>query len=162
MPVDVAYVRVLGPIQVVTASGLALDLPSASQRRLLARLAVDAPRALRVDLLCDVLAVSPGALRTIVSRLRQGFGDALVVAAQGRYRLAVPVDAALFITSLSQAGAGDDRIGTLERALALWTGPAFDEFCTEAWAEPEATRLTELHAAAVEDHAVELIAARRW
>ena len=53
---DVAFVRVLGPIQVVTTSGLALDVPSASQRRLLARLAVDAPRALRVDLLCDVLA----------------------------------------------------------------------------------------------------------
>jgi len=83
MPVDVAFVRVLGPIQVVTTSGLALDLPSASQRRLLARLAVDAPRALRVDLLCDVLAVSPGALRTIVSRLRKGFGDTIVVASQG-------------------------------------------------------------------------------
>ena len=80
MPEDVAFVRVLGPIQVVTTSGLALDLPSASQRRLLARLAVDAPRALRVDLLCDVLAVSPGALRTIVSRLRKGFGDTIVVA----------------------------------------------------------------------------------
>jgi len=48
---DIAFVRVLGPIQVVTISGLTLDLPSASQRRLLARLAVDAPRALRVDLL---------------------------------------------------------------------------------------------------------------
>ena len=59
MPGDIAFVRVLGPIQVVTTSGLALDLPSASQRRLLARLAVDAPRALRVDLLCDVLAVRP-------------------------------------------------------------------------------------------------------
>ena len=54
---DIAFVRVLGPIQVVTTSGRVLDLPSASQRRLLARLAVDAPRALRVDLLCDVLAV---------------------------------------------------------------------------------------------------------
>jgi DNA-binding SARP family transcriptional activator len=116
MPVDVAFVRVLGPVQVVTISGLVLDLPSASQRRLLARLAVDAPRALRVDLLCDVLAVSPGALRTIVSRLRKGFGDTIVVASQGRYRLAAPVDAALFITSLSQVRAGDDRIGTLERA----------------------------------------------
>ena len=77
---DIAFVRVLGPIQVVTASGRALDLPSASQRRLLARLAVDAPRALRVDLLCDLLAVSPGALRTIVSRLRKGFGDTIVEA----------------------------------------------------------------------------------
>jgi hypothetical protein len=43
----IAFVRVLGPIQVVTTSGHALDLPSASQRRLLARLAVDAPQALR-------------------------------------------------------------------------------------------------------------------
>ena len=34
MPGDIAFVRVLGPIQVVTISGLALDLPSASQRRL--------------------------------------------------------------------------------------------------------------------------------
>src|SRR5580693_2004842 len=162
MPVDVAFVRVLGPIQVVTASGLALDLPSASQRRLLARLAVDAPRALRVDLLCDVLAVSPGALRTIVSRLRKGFGDTIVVASQGRYRLGAPVDAALFATLLSQAAADDDRIGTLARALALWTGPAFEEFEAEAWAEPEVARLAELHASAVEDHAVELIVARRW
>ena len=40
---DIAFVRVLGPIQVVTTSGRVLDLPSASQRRLLARLAVDAP-----------------------------------------------------------------------------------------------------------------------
>ena len=159
---DIAFVRVLGPIQVVTTSGLALDLPSASQRRLLARLAVDAPRALRVDLLCDVLAVSPGAMRTIVSRLRKGFGDTIVVASQGRYRLAAPVDAALFATLLSQAAAGDDRIGTLERALALWTGPAFEEFAAEDWAEPEVARLAELHASAIEDHAVELIVARRW
>ncbi len=159
---DIAFVRVLGPIQVVTASGRALDLPSASQRRLLARLAVDAPRSLRVDLLCDVLAVSPGALRTIVSRLRKGFGGTTVVASQGRYRLAAPVDAALFTASLSQRRAGDDRIGTLEQSLALWTGPAYEEFSAEAWAEPEAARLSELHAAAIEDYAVALIVARRW
>ena len=159
---DIAFVRVLGPIQVVTSSGRALDLPSASQRRLLARLALDAPRALRVDLLCDVLAVSPGALRTIVSRLRKGFGGTTVVAAQGRYRLAAPVDAALFTASLSQLGTGDNRIGTLEQSLALWTGPAFEEFSAEAWAEPEAARLSELHAAAIEDYAVALIVARRW
>ncbi|HEY0998885.1 MAG TPA: BTAD domain-containing putative transcriptional regulator, partial [Streptosporangiaceae bacterium] len=159
---DVAFVRVLGPVQVVTASGRAVDLPSVSQRRLLARLAVDAPRALRVDLLCDVLGVSPGALRTTVSRLRKGFGDTAVIASQGRYRLAVPVDAALFTTSLARLGTGDDRIGTLERALALWTGPPFEEFSAEDWAGPEATRLAELHAAAIEDHAAELIGARRW
>ena len=44
----------------------------------------------------------------------------------------------------------------------MWTGPPFDEFSAEAWAGPEVVRLTELHASAVEDHAIELIAARRW
>jgi len=53
-------------------------------------------------------------------------------------------------------GAGDDRIGTLERALALWTGPALEEFAAEDWAEPEVARLAELHASAIEDHAVEI------
>ena len=154
--------RVLGPIQVVTTSGCALDLPSASQRRLLARLAVDALRPLRADLLCDVLAVSPGALRTMVSRLRRGFGDGTVVASPGRYRLSAPVDAAMFTAAVSGAGPATDRIGMLERALALWTGPAFEEFASEAWAEAETVRLAELHASAVEDHAAELIAARRW
>ncbi len=118
--------RVLGPIQVVTTSGRVLDLPSASQRRLLARLAVDAPAALRVDLLCDVLGVSPGALRTIVSRLRKGFGDTIVVASQGRYRLAAPVDAALFITLLSQAAAGDGGQVDGEPAVPVGLGVLAD------------------------------------
>ena len=160
---DLAFVRVLGPVQVVTASRRSVDLPSASQRRLVALLATEAPRSLRADWICDVLAVSPGALRTTVSRVRRTVGDGMIAGSQGRYRLAVPVDAALFTTSaLSQVSSRDDRIETLERALAIWTGPPFDEFSAEGWAGPEVVRLTELHASAVEDHAIELIEARRW
>ena len=158
---DVAFVRVLGPVQVVTTSGRSLDLPSASQRRLVALLATQAPRSLRADWTCDVLAVSPSALRTTVSRVRRAVGDGAIAGSQGRYRLAVPVDAALFTSALSQVGSRDDRIETLERALAMWTGPPFDEFSAEGWAGPEVVRLTELHASAVEDHAIELIAERR-
>ena len=44
---DLAFVRVLGPVQVVTASRRSLDLPSASQQRLVALLATEAPRSLR-------------------------------------------------------------------------------------------------------------------
>ena len=32
----------------------------------------------------------------------------------------------------------------------------------QAWAGPEGARLAELHASAIEDHAVALIIARRW
>jgi len=85
-----------------------------------------------------------------------------IAGSQGRYRLAVPVDAALFTRALSAVSSGDDRIEALDRALAMWTGPPFDEFLAEGWAGPEVVRLTELHASAVEDRAIELIAARRW
>jgi DNA-binding SARP family transcriptional activator len=159
---DLAFVRVLGPVQVVTTSQRSLDLPSASQRRLVALLATEAPRSLRTDWICDVLAVSPSALRTTVSRVRRTVGDGAIAGSQGRYRLAVPVDAALFTSALAQVSSRDDRIEALERALAMWTGPPFDEFSAEAWAGPEVVRLTELHASAVEDHAIELIAERRW
>jgi len=159
---DLAFVRVLGPVQVVTTSRRSLDLPSVSQRRLVALLATEAPRSLRAEWICDVLALSPSALRTTVSRVRRTVGDGMIAGSQGRYRLAVPVDAALFTSALSAISSGDDRIEALERALAMWTGPPFDEFSAEGWAGPEVVRLTELHASAVEDHAVELIAARRW
>jgi len=115
-----------------------------------------------LDWICDVLAVSPSALRTTVSRVRRAVGDGAIAGAQGRYQLAVPVDAALFTSALSEVSSRDDRTETLERALAMWTGPPFDEFSAEGWAGPEVVRLTELHASTVEDHAIELIAARRW
>ena len=125
---DLAFVRVLGPVQVVTASRRSLDLPSASQRRLVALLATEAPRSLRADWICDALAVSPSALRTTVSRVRRTVGDGAIAGSQGRYRLAVPVDAGLFTSELCQVSSRDDRTEALELALAMWTGPPFDEF----------------------------------
>jgi DNA-binding SARP family transcriptional activator len=141
---DLAFVRVLGPVQVVTASRRSLDLPSASQRRLVALLATEAPRSLRADWICDALAVSPSALRTTVSRVRRTVGDGAIAGSHGRYRLAVPVDAALFASALSAVSSRDDRTEALERALAMWTGPPFDEFSAEAWAGPEVVRLTRI------------------
>jgi DNA-binding SARP family transcriptional activator len=141
---DLAFVRVLGPVQVVTASRRSLDLPSASQRRLVALLATEAPRSLRADWICDALAVSPSALRTTVSRVGRTVGDGAIAGSHGRYRLAVPVDAALFASAFSAVSSRDDRTEALERALAMWTGPPFDEFSAEAWAGPEVVRLTRI------------------
>ena len=76
----------------------------------------------------------------------------------GGYRLTADVDAHVFCRSCAApaiASTADPRrrLPALERALALWRGPAFDEFAHEQWAAGEATRLDELHAAATEDHA---------
>ena len=101
-----------------------------------------------------MLGISPGALRTTVSRVRRILGDSAIAGSQGRYELALATDAELFTRTLSELGP--------EQALELWTGLPFDEFATEDWAAPEVGRLTELHASAVEDRATALIADRRW
>jgi Bacterial transcriptional activator domain len=40
----------------------------------------------------------------------------------------------------------------LEQALTLWTGPALEEFQGEEWASAETARLTEIHAASVDNY----------
>ena len=74
----IASVRILGGVHAVASDGSLIDLPSASQRRLLAILAVHSPRRLRSEWLADVLEISPGALRTSVSRVRASVGSAML------------------------------------------------------------------------------------
>ncbi len=140
-------VRVLGPVGVVAPDGV-VDLPSASQRRLLAALALHAPQPVRTEWLAWVLGVSTGALRKIVARLRATVGaDTIVTTATG-YRLDAPVDASLVCEELERAAGHPEAI---RAALDRWVGPALDEFRDEAWAAGEATRLAEVRATAVED-----------
>jgi hypothetical protein len=90
----------LGPVAIVGPDGV-VDLPSASQRRLLAALALHAPQPVRTEWLAWVLGVSNGALRKIVTRLRTGIGpDAIVTTATG-YRLTLPRRRRLRSTSSS-------------------------------------------------------------
>jgi DNA-binding SARP family transcriptional activator len=84
-------VRLLGPIEVILTGGEVVVLPSQSQRRIVAVLGIYAPHIVRLELLCDICALSPGALRKAVSRLRKVFGDALRTDALG-YALNTPVD----------------------------------------------------------------------
>jgi DNA-binding SARP family transcriptional activator len=160
-------IRVLGPIQIVTAEGRVVDLPSVSQRRLLAVLAVHAPGPIRAEHLADVLEMSSSGLRTGVTRLRKTLGDGALVSGGGGYRLSATVDAQQFCRAVATVPSDpgraqpNTRLATLEAALALWLGPPFDEFAAEEWARAKATRLTELHAAATEDYAEALVAERR-
>jgi DNA-binding SARP family transcriptional activator len=151
--VEGVEVQILGPVRVVASEG-AIDLPSASQRRLLAALAVHAPQPVRAEWLAWVLGVSRGALRKIVARLRGAIGVELIVTTATGYRLDATVDASLACLELDQAGGDPER---LRRALDRWCGVALDEFRDEAWASGEASRLAEVHAAAVEDLAAVLI-----
>ena len=161
-------IRVLGPIQIVAADGHTIDLPSASQRRLLAVLAMHAPSPVRAERLAEVLQVSSSGLRTGVTRLRKALGSGALASIAGGYQLTSVVDAQQFCRAVATLpieprpiGAGA-RLATLEEALGLWLGPPFDEFADEEWAAGEAARLTELHAAATEDYAEELVAVHRW
>ncbi|MGZ4738299.1 MAG: ATP-binding protein [Ilumatobacteraceae bacterium] len=151
-------VRVLGPVQLVMSKGEVVDLPSASQRRLLAALALHAPRPVRTEWLCDVLAVTPGALRTSVARLRKALGEGVVHTSVVGYRLAVPVDATVACEELELA-AGDPE--AIRRALAWWVAPVLQEFADEPWAVADAVRLDERRESAVEDLADALIAHHR-
>lgn len=153
-----ATVRVLGPVQIVGAEGGVVELPSASQRRLLAALALHAPAPVRAEWLCGILDVSPGSLRTSVSRVRRVLGGDHVQTTVGGYRLDAPVDAALARSEIEAAERDPEK---LTRALARWVGPALAEFADEAWAVADAVRLAELRAAAVEDLADALIATHR-
>src|SRR5262249_27388542 len=142
----VASVRVLGGVHAVATDGSLIAPPSASQRRLLAILALHSPRRLRSEWLADVLEISPGGLRTLVSRLRQTVGpDALEKASTG-YALVCEVDAAAFCRAVADAADADDRVHELQHALALWCGPPLEEFLGEEWADGEIARLTEIHA----------------
>lgn len=154
-------VRLLGGVHAVAVDGSAIDLPSASQRRLLAILALHAPRRLRAEWLADILGISPGALRMSVSRLRTAIGGAILQTASSGYSVVTDVDALQFCEAVAGAADADDRMRGLERALGLWTGPALEEFAGEEWANGEIARLTELHAGTVDDYAEELISARR-
>ena len=157
----IASVRVLGGVTAVTGDGVLIDLPSASQRRLLAILALHAPRRLRSEWLADVLEISPGALRTSVSRVRTTLGPAMLETGSTGYALVGEVDASRFCRAVADAADADDRVRALHDALALWSGPALEEFAGEEWADGEIARLTEIHAATTDDLADALIEAHR-
>jgi DNA-binding SARP family transcriptional activator/tetratricopeptide (TPR) repeat protein len=157
----VRSVRILGSVEGVSGDGAPVAVPSTSQRRLVAVLALHAPRSLRAEWLADVLDVSPGALRTLVSRLRAVVGTAVIETTSTGYRLRAEVDAQLCCRAFAEAPGAPDPVEVLGRALAGWTGPPLEEFRGEPWASGEIARLTEIHAAASDDLGAALLARGR-
>jgi DNA-binding SARP family transcriptional activator len=168
-------VRVLGEVG-AALQGRALELGGYRQRAVLALLVVARDAIVTSDQLVDALwaggppSSSLGALHAYVSRLRSQFEpgrvarsrNGFIVREGSGYTLRVPgeaVDAWQFEQALQSAAALTDPAGAaraLKGGLALWRGPAFAEYAAEPWAQPEATRLTELRELARE----QLLAAR--
>ncbi len=157
--------RVLGSLQVIGPDAVPIDLTSTSQRRLVCLLLVRAS-VVSADSLADHLGVSPGALRTTVSRLRRLLGPDTLVSVPPGYELrAEAVDARIFEDRLAQAAMADDGTRArrlLEEAISMWRGDAYAEFAHEPWAMAESGRLAELRAGAVEDLAVLLLEGDKW
>ncbi len=154
-------VQLLGPVRVVGADGVGVVLPSASQRRLVAVLALRAGTVRRAQL-ADLLGVSDGALRATVSRVRRLIGDGAIITDADGYRLDAISDVRRFSELVGRTDlAGGGRLTELDRAIELWRGDALEEFRHEVWAAPDVARLDEQRAAAIEDRAELLIAHNR-
>ena len=146
-------VGVLGPVQ-ARSDGVLLAVPAGKTTELLARLALDVGRPVRVDTLVQDLWGEPTARNTLqskVSQLRRTIGKELVVGAGDGYRLAMPPDAVdatelmvLATTSASAAAAGDPAtaLSAARAGLALFRGDVLPELGD--WAAPHRARLDEV------------------
>ncbi len=150
---EAAVARILGQVQITRGDDV-VDLPSASQRRLLAALAIHAPRPVRSEWLCGVIEITPGALRQSVARLRRVAGTEMLRTSATGYQLNATVDATLAETEFAMA-ANDPT--ALSSVLNRWDGPSIAEFANESWAVGAAGRLDELRASIVESLAEALI-----
>ncbi len=129
-------VSLLGPLA-VDRNGTPLPIGGARLRALLARLALEAGRAVPAERLVEDLweAAPPAdaahALQSLVSRLRRALGDpGLVAGTAGGYRLTLVPEAVDALAFEGEAGPGgepaadDARLAT---ALERWRGPALSD-----------------------------------
>jgi WD40 repeat protein/DNA-binding SARP family transcriptional activator len=150
--------RLLGPLEVVGDSGLALQIGTGRQRALLALLLLRANELVSSDRLVEELwgdsapATAHKMLHNQVSALRQALGRNGRLETQGRaYRLNVwpgELDVDRFEELLASARADldsdpDAAADKLREALGLWRGPALSDLAYEQFAQAEIARLEE-------------------
>jgi predicted ATPase/DNA-binding SARP family transcriptional activator len=160
-------IRLLGPAT-VAVDGREIAIGSPKQRVVLAMLALS--RRVTVDAFADELwretppASVAATVQTLVSRLRKALADAgadLAIRYEpGAYALEVDpgcVDVHRFHQAVAEGRRAlegdrpDDAADHLRRALALWRGPALEEFSERDFARLAASRLDEARVAAGED-----------
>ncbi|MEV8637094.1 BTAD domain-containing putative transcriptional regulator [Streptosporangium sp. NPDC051023] len=159
-------VDILGPLVLDTATG-PTPVGGARLRALLARLVLDAGRAVRPATLVEALWGEEApedplrALQSLASRLRRVLGDpGLLTSGPAGYRLAIEPDAvdAVRFERLARAGRHSyaqsrpaEAAATLREALSLWRGPALADVREAPFAAAEAERLERARLATLED-----------
>jgi DNA-binding SARP family transcriptional activator len=153
--------RILGPLEVEGDSG-PIALGGQKQRALLAVLLLEAGRVVATDRLVDLVwgeeapRTATTSLQNTVSRLRRELGSGVLETRAPGYVLRVAqeqIDARRFERLLVDArrAGPEERRELLERALALWRGPALADFAFENFAQAETRRLDELRLVAHEE-----------
>jgi len=157
---------VLGELEVMRG-GVPVPVPGPRRRAILAALLIRAGRGVSADALADAAwgddppAEPRAALHTVLSRLRGALGDGVLRAGPTGYLLDPGpggLDARRFEDLRDRAARlrttdAPAAAALLDEAIALWRGPAYEEFADRNFARPEATRLDELRLATVEDRA---------
>jgi predicted ATPase/DNA-binding SARP family transcriptional activator len=149
------FFRLLGPLAPAAGSG--------KRPALLALLLLSANRVVSTDRLIDDLwgaeppATAAVAIQNAISQLRRLVGADRIVTHPGGYELRVAageLDVHAFERGLADAAEATDpaaKLDHLDRALALWRGPALVDFAFEPFARAECERLEELRVTAHED-----------
>lgn len=166
--------RVLGPVEALDDRGVAISVPSARQRLLLALLLGSNGQVVSTDALVEALwgddqpADPRGSLQSQVWRLRQRLGpEPPLETTPNGYRLSVGAqsDAELFEHLVAEArrteGDPAAALDHWEAALALWRGPAFFDLADHPALAPRAAALEGLRAEAGEARAGALLAVGR-
>ncbi len=163
---------VLGPLAVWDDEGVAVRVPEAKVRALLADLLAHDGGPVSADRLIDDLwgdrppGRPAGALQAKVSQLRRVLGRDRVQLQPAGYRLRLDdtdeVDAVRFRELVDRARAvetPDDRAALLTEALGLWRGPAYADFADQEFARAAAQRLTDQRLSVLEEQAEARLAA---
>jgi DNA-binding SARP family transcriptional activator len=158
------FARLLGPLE-IELEGRPAPLGGRAPRALLARLLLDANRAVAVDRLVEDLwgeeapASAVKMIQIHVSALRKVLPEGTLVTRSRGYALEIDPDAVDLVRFEALRREGQEALAggshelaaeRLREAVGLWRGPALDEF-DEPFAAIESARLEELRVASIED-----------
>jgi YVTN family beta-propeller protein len=152
--------RILGPLEVETASGV-IELGGQRQRALLALLLVHRNQAITTDLLVDELwgehppATAQKIVQVYVSRLRGQLGAGRIETRGHGYALMLrpgelDLDRFEQLVERSEDEAPRAAAATLRDALSLFRQEPLGDLRFEPWAQPEVARLDEMRLGALE------------